>query len=211
MSRSNDSTCCYTMCSIITFAFFIVFILSGIEYSKLSDVREGNCYITDVKYPTSLENRSNFIRCSCKGKSCYSDSGICISIYGYFSEDTHDSSSMFHENLQNGVSSEHCTFAEKKCRDGAKIEDRLQKVKEAGVIAKEFIDKQMSNETITCYKDANDNNIYLKNDENKVLITFIVISILFGICLMICVCCTCSTFEVGICEKKPDPSASYAI
>ena len=188
MSNSKENVCCYTLCSAITWFTAIFYLFCVIEYAKLGEIEKGNCTITQVTYPESLEDREHFIRCNCKGKSCYSDSGICINIYGQFENE--GNTQLIHDSVQHGE--DVCTFAEKRCPKGSKIEDRLSAVANAKISASKYISPQ--NITIGCYKYQD--QFYLDNDITTVLIIFIVFSVLFGLFII----CWCSWTFNCICE-----------
>ena len=190
MPISSRCTCC----SVFTFALFIIFavitLMCGLNYYDFSSYYEEQCFLSKVNFPSSIpqnNNRVNFIECDC-GRRCVSDLGTCISLFGspvYWSE-----SVLIYENpstIGGKTSNTQCTFAETNCHDGESHSDRLNAIQKAVEKSTPYKNDMLNNNTITCFINSKEHEIYLNVDVNNTLnwlIGFACITLIVGIILI---------------------------
>ena len=165
--------------SFIIFVVMLAFaIINIIRYDAKNNFEDFMCNITKVEYPKEIPTNihdfinDDFVKCDC-GKRCASDLGICNKIY------------IMNENneevlLQNRFNSKDnlCTFREKKCKGGERINNRITKLYK-NIEKMKFYENAMNNNTlIDCYKY---HNIYFINnyDYMKEMIIFICLTFVF--------------------------------
>ena len=144
---------------IFTAIVFIVWVLMLIDYLYRINLVMDQCTITDVFYPTSINNFLNesygFIECDC-GRYCMSDLGTCISVYGNRIE--YNESTLFKIEYQfMGGNDYQCTLAETRCNEGESIVDRMNAIDDARDNAQEYIN--MKNTTFDCWYIENEDTL----------------------------------------------------
>ena len=181
----KDCTCCFFFSNLISIVFIGLTIKYSVIYDDSKDYNSNDCIITRVEYPTKLltsldndQNKYNFARCSC-GKRCLSDMGICNKIYIKNKNDNEILLKNKYLSLDGN-----CTFREKYCPDGEKIENRLYKIEENKLEMNKYINKT----SIKCYNYKDE---YFINNYNYLKETLICV---FGLSLCVittCIICCC--------------------
>lgn len=159
--NSFNKSCLIMFNCLILFILFIVSLIILLNYFKSNSLVFEQCNVTNVIYPTRLPlnftDMAGFSTCDC-GKRCLSDLGICISAFGNIING--QGNILFKNNINDDHLS--CTYQEINCLNGENIQNRLEAISDAKVIAQQYI--EMINTTIDCYYNSNSNTLYFNND-----------------------------------------------
>lgn len=159
----NSYECCLFMSIIIQIVLIGVSISYVSKYVDSLKYNQLKCNITRIEYPTKIptnteEYNNNFIKCDC-GKRCVSDMGICTKI---FITDEHFGEKLLQNRYDIFLSK--CTFAETRCIDGEKNENRMYAIEQN---IKNVVDKyknyMQNSEFIDCYEY---NDVYFLDNYN---------------------------------------------
>jgi hypothetical protein len=177
---------CYIISGALSFILFISGLITFFNYNDNLKLKEYDCKLTNVTYPTKLPSinntdMKNFVKCDC-GRYCVSNLGTCLNIYGTINNNKILS-------FKKSISSKayECTFTEKKCINGEDITDRINKIKEVTKLGEYYKNIIKNNETIKCYYNNNNEYIYLEKNVNYIIFT-ILFSVSF-IIIIIMLCC----------------------
>ena len=188
MTNQCDEKCGIYVCgSLFTILSFVL--LEMVLYlPTMNTYNEYDCYIESVSYPIGVNYPNhNFGNCNC-GKKCTSNLGTRIGIKGRKTDSK--IIVMFQKNtIPSTNDGSEWTFVEKKCLDGENINDRINAVKYAQLRAQYYINIMNKSETIKCWNNDKDDDIYLNNDIDLKMIyiisSFVVVSFLFFIGFLI--------------------------
>lgn len=170
----------------------LMIIISGVNFLNSKSYDEGTCIITNVTYPQSITDSANLITCDC-GRRCTSDAGTCIRITGILLKTPEIQNRYFVSNTDVNHPREDCTFAETRCTQGEKVEDRLVAVENAKQKAREYISYQNDKKEIPCYHRNGDNHLYLKNEDVSLFFYISCGCVILSICCLCCCLCRCCT------------------
>ena len=190
------NTCVKIIGSIFFGVMTLLFVVQGVKFLQYHTYEEGSCLVNNVTYPKSIDDYPNFISCDC-GIYCKSDTGTCIRVKGVLNNSPDQQEKTFVSSVSNHLAKEDCTFAETRCKDGEKISNRLQAIKNAQQKAMFYVEIQNNQTKIPCFYKEGDDNIYLKNDFPVewfyVIVAFWILSIISLAC---CLCkCGCRKSE----------------
>ena len=182
-ANDNKENCMKYTCCGLSFLFISLFCVTCFGLLVTDRYDEYDCHIIHVKYPTTLpgsnssvDESGNFCDCNC-GKKCTSNLGVCEKLY--ITRDINKNSVMAQEStIREHSSGTECTFAEKKCLDGENINNRLNAIESSINKMKKYISMMQNNETIKCWSNNNDDELYLENEINWE--TFIIYASLAG-------------------------------
>lgn len=179
-SEANKTrNCCICVSGIstaITGIFFITLVvvplLSYFNYDEI------NCSVSNITYPTTIPTSANdegWMECDC-GKYCTAWTP-CINVYLDINNNTHKLIDGSTWNI--GDSSEICSFYNSSCPEGENIIMIQQFINWAEEIAHQY----HTNETLTCYVNNNNGDVYLSDVIPLNII--IPLSVFFGIFIII--------------------------
>ena len=175
---------------IVLSAAILLFIIQGVAFMKFHEYQQTNCLITNVTYPQSVTDSNNLITCNC-GRRCKSDAGTCIRITGRISNKRNEK--LFVASVTTNIRTHQCTFAETKCKDGEKIENRIAKIESVKQYAQKYINIQNDQSTIPCFYRNQEKYLYLENPDNSII--FYISCGFFGLSIVLASCCFCRCKE----------------
>lgn len=178
----------------LSFILGIFLISSLVSYEKSYDLTKSECIVNQVNYTRSINDINNMVKCDC-GWRCTSYEGTCLRLFL-------STNGIEHQQAGNDVIDilDMCTFQEKKCKISRG--EALMNVKGKADKYRGLIN---TNTTIPCY--VYKNQIYVSNSFNFDWV--IVLSILFGICMLSCICSVCWNYYEN--SDKLPPSLTLTL
>ena len=198
-----SNSCKKIMISTLFGTSLLIFLIQGIHFLESYSFKEKEYIIKNVSYPLSIEDSSNLIKCDC-GRYCTSDAGTCIKIEGNLMINSKQSARKFLSSTIINGDNKGCTFAETRCKDGEKIENRLESISLAQVKAQKFIEKMNNNSPITCYQRAGDSYLYLEKNDNSIIFYICCSLVILSTSCLFCVFCSCDC-----CKDKEENKSAF--